>query len=100
MNLMTLFDKNVKQFPDASALSMSQRNETWTYAGLSDKVNQAAHYLQQEGIVKGDGVLILIPMSFELYTTLLALFKLGAVAVFIDPQSSKEHIKACIKNIH
>lgn len=97
MNLMTLFDKNVKQFPDASALSMSQRNETWTYAGLSDKVNQASHYLQQEGIVKGDGVLILVPMSFELYTTLLALFKLGAVAVFIDPQSSKEHIKACIK---
>lgn len=97
MNLMTLFDKNVRDIPDASALSMSQRNETWTYAGLNDRVNQAAHYYQQQGIVKGDGVLILVPMSFELYTTLLALFKLGAVAVFIDPQSSKEHIKACIK---
>jgi acyl-CoA synthetase (AMP-forming)/AMP-acid ligase II len=97
MNLMTLFDKNVKDTPDASALSMSARNETWTYKGLSEKVNQAAYYYQQQGISKGDGVFILVPMSFELYTTLLALFKLGAVAVFIDPQSSKEHVKACIQ---
>jgi len=97
MNLMNLFDKNVKEFPNASALSMSSRNETWTYAGLNEKVNNAAQYFAKNGIVKGDGVLILVPMSFELYTTLLALFKLGAVAVFIDPQSSKDHIKACIK---
>lgn len=97
MNLMTLFDRNVKEFPDASALSMSQRTETWTYKELSKRVDQAAYYYQQQGISKGDGVFILVPMSFELYTTLLALFKLGAVAVFIDPQSSKEHIKACIQ---
>lgn len=97
MNLMNLFDKNVKEFPNASALSMSARNETWTYAGLNDKVNSTSYYLSKNGIMKGDGVLILVPMSFELYTILLALFKIGAVAVFIDPQSSKEHIKACIK---
>lgn len=97
MNLMTLFDKNVREIPSASALSMSSRGETWSYAGLSDRVDQAAYYFKQQGIGKGDGILILVPMSFELYTTLLGLFKLGAVAVFIDPQSSKEHIKACIK---
>lgn len=97
MNLMTLFDKNVREIPSASALSMSSRDETWSYAGLSERADQAAYYFKQQGIGKGDGVLILVPMSFELYTTLLALFKLGAVAVFIDPQSSKEHIQACIK---
>jgi acyl-CoA synthetase (AMP-forming)/AMP-acid ligase II len=97
MNLMTLFDKNVREIPSASALSMSSRDETWSYAGLSERVDQAAYYFKQQGISKGDGVLILVPMSFELYTTLLGLFKLGAVAVFIDPQSSKEHIQACIK---
>jgi acyl-CoA synthetase (AMP-forming)/AMP-acid ligase II len=94
---MTLFDKNVREIPSASALSMSSRDETWSYAGLSERVDQAAYYFKQQGIGKGDGVLILVPMSFELYTTLLGLFKLGAVAVFIDPQSSKEHIQACIK---
>jgi acyl-CoA synthetase (AMP-forming)/AMP-acid ligase II len=97
MNLMELFDKNVKDHPNIPALSMSSRNQTWTYQELSSKVNQATAYFRNLGIQKGDGVLILVPMSFELYTTLLALFKLGAVAVFIDPQSSKQHINACIK---
>lgn len=96
MNLMNLFDKNVKDFPDAPAISVSAKKETWSYLELSQKVNKVAYSLKQEGIGKGDGVLILVPMSFELYTTLLALFKIGAVAVFIDPQSSKEHIKSCI----
>jgi len=97
MNLMNLFEKNVREYPQAPAISMSARSETWTYSQLNEKVNKVAYSLQKEGIKKGDGVLILVPMSFELYTTLLALFKLGAVAVFIDPQSSKEHIKACIQ---
>lgn len=97
MNLMDLFDKNVKENPKLPALSMSARVKTWTYQELSSKVNQVTSYFRNLGIKKGDGVLILVPMSFELYTTLLALFKLGAVAVFIDPQSSKKHINACIK---
>lgn len=97
MNLMTLFEKNVKDFPNAPAISMSKRNETWTYLDLDKKVKQVSSCLKEQGINKGDGVLILVPMSFELYASLLALFKIGAVAVFIDPQSSKKHIKSCIE---
>lgn len=96
MNLMTLFDQNVKSFPDSPAISMSSLNETWTYSDLHSKVNQISNYLTEFDIKKGDGVLILVPMSLDLYGLLLALFKIGAVAVFIDPQSSKKHIKACI----
>lgn len=76
---------------------MSKRNETWTYLDLDKKVKQVSSCLKEQGINKGDGVLILVPMSFELYASLLALFKIGAVAVFIDPQSSKKHIKSCIE---
>lgn len=96
MNLMTLFDQNVKAFPDSPAISMSSLNETWTYSDLNKRVNQISNYLTELNIKKGDGVLILVPMSLDLYGLLLALFKIGAVAVFIDPQSSKKHIKACI----
>lgn len=97
MNLMELFEQNVKEFPNDPAISMSGQSKTWTYYELNNNVLKAASYFKSKGIGKGDGVLILVPMSFELYTTLLALFNLGAVAVFIDPQSSKEHIKNCIK---
>lgn len=97
MNLMTLFNENVKNIFNMPAITMSNRKETWSYVYLNSRVAQVAYALKQQNIGKGDGVLILIPMSFELYTLLLALFKLGAVAVFIDPQSSKKHIEHCIK---
>lgn len=97
MNLMTLFNENVKNIFNMPAITMSSRKETWSYTYLNNRVAQVAYALKKQNISKGDGVLILVPMSFELYTLLLALFKLGAVAVFIDPQSSKKHIENCIK---
>lgn len=97
MNLMTLFNENVKNIFNMPAITMSSRKETWSYTYLNNRVAQVAYALKKQNIGKGDGVLILVPMSFELYTLLLALFKLGAVAVFIDPQSSKKHIQSCIE---
>lgn len=95
-NIIELFEQNVKSFPDMPALTVSACQKTLSYRELLVEVNKAAIFYQQLGIGKGDGVLVLVPMSFELYITLLALFKLGAVAVFIDPQSSKEHIQKCL----
>lgn len=97
MNLMTLFNEHVRTHFNHPAITMSRDNETWSYSYLNNRVCQIAYYLKENNIQKGDGVLILIPMSLELYALLLALFKLGAVAVFIDPQSSKKHISSCIK---
>lgn len=94
---MTLFDEQVKAHAKAPAISMSERKTTWSYETLNHYVNCVAQEFLRKGIKKGDGVLILVPMSFELYTTLLALFRLGAVAIFIDPQSSEAHIAACVQ---
>jgi acyl-CoA synthetase (AMP-forming)/AMP-acid ligase II len=40
-------------------------------------------------------VLIFYPMSAELYAALLALFRLGLVAMFLDPGAGREHIERC-----
>ena len=96
MNLMSLFNQNVKEHFNDPAITMSRDDETWSYSYLNNRVCQIAYYLKENNIQKGDGVLILVPMSLELYALLLALFKLGAVAVFLDPQSSKKHISFCI----
>ena len=44
--------------------------------------------LHERGLEPGDRVLILLPMSIELYRSLLAIFHLGATAVLIDPTAS------------
>jgi olefin beta-lactone synthetase len=97
MNLMTLFDNQVQWHGEAPAISMSSTQTTWSYQTLNERVKSVANHFFEKGIRQGDGVLILTPMSLELYVTLLALFRLGAVAVFIDPQSSQAHIAACVK---
>lgn len=58
------------------------------YADLGRRVDAVAASLRDaHGIVKGDRVAVLLPHSPELIVALLALIRLGAVYVPIDPQS-------------
>jgi olefin beta-lactone synthetase len=97
MNLMELFDIQADRFPYQPAISVSHNSMTWNYQTLAVKSQCLANAFYQKGIRKGDGVLVLVPMSLELYATLLALFRIGAIAVFIDPQNSKAQIEKCIR---
>lgn len=48
--------------------------------------------LNQQGIQAGDRVLIMVPMSIDLYIILIALFRIRAVAVFIDPWVGRKRL--------
>src|SRR5262249_16375838 len=39
--------------------------------------------------------LVFAPMSADLYVALLALFRLGAAALFLDPSAGKAHLEQC-----
>lgn len=70
-------------------------NRRLTFAGLTHEVARAARFFADAGLQRGDGVLVFVPMSAELYVALLALFRLGAVALFLDPSAGPEHIEQC-----
>src|SRR5262245_58774731 len=55
------------------------------YRGLAGRVAGVAEGLRRRGLARGDRVVVLVPMSPELYVTLLAVVSLGAVAVFVEP---------------
>jgi hypothetical protein len=55
-----------------------------TYAGLNRSVDFLALRLDEEGIKKGDQVLMLLDPSQELYLFLLALLQIGAVPTLCD----------------
>ena len=52
-----------------------------TYADIKSRSDQAASYLQQLGIGKGDMVMLILKRRLEWWITMLALHKLGAVAI-------------------
>lgn len=71
------------------------RERVTSFGALQRQVEQAAALLWQTGLRPGDEVLVFQPMSAELYVALIALFRLGLVAMFIDPAAGLAHIEQC-----
>ncbi len=65
-------------------IAIINRGRTVTYAELSRRVQARAEALRRRGIGHGDRVLVFVPMSIPLYEILLAVFSVGAAAVFMD----------------
>ena len=58
-----------------------------SFSDLRAQVQALAGGLWDQGLRPGDRVVLLVPMSFALYVSLLALFHIGATAVLIDPKA-------------
>jgi acetyl-CoA synthetase len=54
-------------------------DEKLTFGALSARSNQVANHLRRLGVLRGDRVLLLLPNIWQLWETILALIKLGAV---------------------
>ncbi|KAL4563771.1 hypothetical protein LXL04_027816 [Taraxacum kok-saghyz] len=54
-------------------------DDSLTYNQLLDKVSQLANYLKENGVRKGDSVIVYLPMLMELPITMLACARIGAV---------------------
>lgn len=68
-----------------------------TYAELSARSSQVANWLRDLGVQRGDGFIIMLDNQFELWETMLAGFKLGAVllptTVMLAPEQLSERIE-------
>ncbi len=93
MNIVNLFLEASEAYPNQKAII--EKNKEITFATLSKEVQETALYFQNKGIQKGDRVLVFIPMSIDLYRTVLALFYIGATAVFLDEWVNKKRLDIC-----
>ena len=67
-----------------------------SFGQLAREVRQMAGYYADRGIGPGDRVLVFVPMSLDLYRSVLALFATGATAVFVDEWSDAHRLEqAC-----
>ena len=93
-NIASVFEQAAKATPNKVAFISDHKHIT--YQQLLEKVEQCSARYQSKGIQKGTKVLLLIPVSIELYINMLALFRIGAIIVFVDEWSSSKRIKECI----
>jgi acyl-CoA synthetase (AMP-forming)/AMP-acid ligase II len=95
-NLLKTLGAYTEKTPDAPALiaGLGAKRRVLSFADVGRLSAAWAHMLKENSVKVGDHVLILQPISIELYLALLAVFRIGAVAVFPDPQSLKATIEA------
>ena len=70
--------------PDSEALvwcNVAGEERRFTYGELGELSNRTANALRRAGVNKGDRVMLMLKRHHEYWTTILALHKLGAVAV-------------------
>ncbi len=99
MNLIEAFLTQVAARPDAPAI-ITPAGRVVTYAQLSRASAARAHAYECSGVNAGDVVLIARGVSVELYETLLAVFRLGAVAMFPEPAAGLKGLKLAIEAVH
>lgn len=93
-NIFNIFEKTVAQNPGKIALY--DKGQSITFSDLKMRVDQCAFRYRSKGIKHGTKVLVLIPISIDLYVNVLALFKIGAVVVFTDEWVDKKRLSVCI----
>ena len=99
-NVLAVLRDVAARVPDRNALVFEGAEEPGgaesriTFAGLWERIGRAAAGLRRRGLSPGDRAIVMIPMSIDLYVALLALLKLGAVAVFVDPWIGRRQIAA------
>ena len=90
-NLAGSLIRNFEIKPDKVCLV--QEGQKITYKNLYEKVVAFKHVLKEKGITKGSKVLVLVPMSIELYVTLISLWSIGAIPCFMDAGFIKSGMK-------
>ncbi|RDV11083.1 amino acid adenylation domain-containing protein, partial [Pontibacter diazotrophicus] len=94
--LVDLFEEQVAKTPDAIAVLFE--GEEFTYAELSSRSNQLAHYLQSKGVGEETLVPICIDKSPEMIVGLLGVMKAGGAYVPIDPGYPQERIQFMLQD--
>ena len=81
-NLFESLRRFADEAPDRTALI--HRGAMLNYGDFRVRVERRAAELRRRGVGKGDRVVLFVPMGIPLYEILLAVFAIGAVAVFLD----------------
>jgi acyl-CoA synthetase (AMP-forming)/AMP-acid ligase II len=98
VNIAAILRERARQQPESPALIDTKhgRDRVVSFGELDAMTARIANEVAALGVRQGDGVLILHPMAIELYAFLIALFRVGAMGMFLDPSAGQEHVDRCM----
>ncbi|EQC44907.1 fatty acid CoA ligase family protein [Bacteriovorax sp. Seq25_V] len=106
MNIASRIEAQAKLRPQQIAVKFPKKlgDDTYLYKSLTfkelnDRSSHYASYLRDQGIVKGNKVLLFVRPSLDFSALVFAIFKLGAVPVLIDPGMGRKNLITAIKQV-
>jgi acyl-coenzyme A synthetase/AMP-(fatty) acid ligase len=96
VNLVDAFLAQVSARPDAPAI-VTGNGQVHSFAQLAQRSAARAWAMEATGIGQGDIVLVARGVSAELYEVLLAIFRLGAVAMFPEPAAGLNGLRLAVE---
>ena len=91
---MNLVEKLSAQPPEQTAII--DRKGSITFGELNKRVQGGASFLGRQNLKLGDYVLVLHPITIELYEILLSCFHAGIVVILVDPAKGSDFLKQCL----
>jgi acyl-CoA synthetase (AMP-forming)/AMP-acid ligase II len=92
LNIADLFEHSVDLVPHRTAVLCGERR--LTYAELEERANRLAHHLARHGVGPGSHVGVYLRNRAEALETMLAAYKLRAVAININYRPRSRHSSA------
>lgn len=96
MNLMEMFKKTERKFPDNPALIFA--GKTTTYSEMNILVERLAKALVQRGVQKGDRISIFMPNSDNWVISFFAILRVGAVVVQTNTLYVENELKTLLQD--
>ena len=78
---------------NSQRMAIADKKSVITFGDLNKHIQSTHAYFIDRGLKSGDRVLVFVPMSIELYVSVLALFQMGCTAVFIDEWAKLDRLK-------
>ncbi|MDK9557686.1 amino acid adenylation domain-containing protein [Marinobacter sp. M216] len=91
---LTDFERQVAVNRDKPACQ--DERSSYSYRTLEQRANQLARFFSNNGVGEGDIVALLLDRNVDLPATVIALWKLGAAYVPLDPVYPEERIRAIL----
>lgn len=91
------FQHMVKQFGERVAVKFDSK--TLTYQCLNQTANQLAHYFLSCGVKQQSRLIVFLEPGLEVHVALLAIFKIGATYVPLDPTFPEKRISDILEEV-
>ncbi|PVZ08435.1 acetyl-CoA synthetase [Actinomycetospora cinnamomea] len=93
-------DPGTSQRPALWILEEDGREAIYSFADMSERSNRVANWLRAQGVARGDRIILMLANQVELWDTILAAMKLGAILIPSTPMLGPSDLRDRIDRGH